>query len=105
MNISDLIKNGIPKTLLILAAIFLAASGLCGFQWAMMDKFRNGSGVILIPLGVAELIVMALSAGGIAVLLILWPASVLYARFGKPPEEEVQRLFDDTGETKGDDPR
>ena len=105
MNLFDLKKNGFPKTILVLAAILLVASGLCGFQWATMDRFPNGSGVILIPLGVAELIVMALSAGAIAVLLILWPASVLYARFTQPPEEVVQRLFDDTGETRKDDPR
>ena len=94
--------EGYARTLVILVAVLLVSSGLCGLQWAMQDKFANGLGWVLIPLGVVELIAMVLSAGGIVVVLLLWIGAVFYARFGRAPKDGVQRLFEDGDKTKHD---
>ena len=97
--------EGYARTLVILVAVLLVSSGLCGLQWAMQDKFANGLGWVLIPLGVVELIAMVLSAGGIMVVFLLWIGAMLYARFGWPPKDEVQKLFEDGDKTTHDDKR
>lgn len=96
--------EGYPRTLVVLAVVLLVASGLCGFQWKISMGSQQGSS-ILIPLGFLELIAMLLSAAGIFIVLVLWAASALYARFAKPPKDSVQRLFDSSDETKPNDPR
>jgi len=91
--------EGYPKVLLVLVAVLLVSSGLCGLQLAFANIGGNGSdGTILFPLGIVELIVMLLSAGGIVVVLLLWVATALYRRFANPPKDGVQRLFDDSGQ-------
>ena len=94
---------GYPRTLAVLAAVLLVASGLCGVQWLSIGSQRSSD--ILIPLGVLELIAMLLSVAGIVIVLVLWAASTSYARFVKPPKDSVQRLFDSSDETKPNDPR
>jgi hypothetical protein len=96
--------EGYPRTLVVLAAVLLVASGLCGVQWHFSMGSQQGS-AILIPLGVLELIAMLLSVAGIVIVLVLWAASALYARFAKPPKDNVQRLFDSPNKTKNNDPR
>lgn len=54
-------------------------------------------------LGLVELLAMLVSAGGIVVVLILWCAQALYARFGKPPKTDVQRLFKDSDDSNHKD--
>lgn len=95
--------EGYPRALAVLVAVLLIASGLCGVQWLSIGSQRGSD--ILIPLGVLELIAMLLSATGIVIVLVLWAASALYARFAKPPKDSVQRLFDGADETKPNDPR
>ena len=105
MKLFSLEENSYPKTLLVLAAIFLVASGLCGVQVALVDKMPDNLGAILIPLGVVELSVMLLSGGAFVFILVLWPAQALYIRFAKPSKDGVQRLFDETEDPKSDDSR
>jgi len=94
--------EGFPKALVVLAAVLLVSSGLCGLQWAIsMGSQRDASG--LIPLGILELVAIFVSAAGIVVVLLLWAVSAVYARFGKTPKNEVQKLFDGGDETKHDD--
>jgi len=77
-----------PRVLLILAAVLLVSSGLCGVQWAVAIDSRNQMATpVLIALGVAELAAMALSAGGIVVVLVVWGALALY-RLGKKQTDE-----------------
>jgi hypothetical protein len=97
-----------PKALVALVAVFLASSGLCGVQWAIAGSLR-GRGIgplapFIIFLGVVELAAMALSAIGILVLLMIWPISIMYNRFAKPPNDRVQRLFDKEDAVDEDDP-
>jgi hypothetical protein len=95
-------ENGYPRTLLILVVIFLVAGGLCGLQLRYADE---GAWGLLMPLGVVELIAMAGSAGAIIVVTLLWIGTTLYDRFGKPPKDEVQKLFGDKDDTNPDNPR
>ena len=82
--------EGFPKALVVLAAVLLVSSGLCGLQWAIsMGSQRDASG--LIPLGILELVAIFVSAAGIVVVLLLWAVSAVYARFGKTPKNEVQK--------------
>ena len=95
--------EGYPRTLVVLAAVLLVASGLCGVQWLSIGSQRSPD--ILISLGLLELIAILLSVAGILIVLVLWAASASYARFVKPPKDSVQRLFDSSDETKPNDPR
>ena len=95
--------EGYPRTLAVLAAVLLIASGLCGVQWLSIGSQQSPD--ILISLGILELIAMLLSVAGIVIVLVLWTASALYARFIEPPKDSVQRLFDGSDETKPNDPR
>lgn len=102
MKLFDFEQNRFPKLLLILGAILLVSAGLCGLQSSI--GFERAS-TILVALGVVELAVMALSAGGFLVVLVLWPISALYERFARPPKDKVQRLIEEPDETKHDDSR
>ena len=102
MKLFSIEENGYPKTILVLAVIFLVSSGLCGLQLVVANSSRGSSiDWVLIPLGILELVVMVLSAGGIVVVAVLWMGSVLYARFGKPQESAVQNLFNRDEDKKG----
>jgi hypothetical protein len=70
------------------------------FAIASTGSGSGGLTAILIPLGIAELIAILLSAGGILMVLVLWGADALYSRFGRPPKDGVQKLFDDKDDTK-----
>jgi phage tail protein X len=90
--------RGYAKTLVILVAVLLASSGLCGLQLVML---RHGSAIsrpdgLLISLGIAELIAMFLSAGGIVVVLILWATQALYARLVRPSKAGTGKHFEDS---------
>jgi hypothetical protein len=89
------------KALVILATVFLVASGLCGLQWIFATNVQ-GTGAILIPLGFLELAAMAVSAVGIVVVLLLWIGSAVYRRIAHPGDDDPQSLFDSTDDSKHD---
>lgn len=70
--------EGFAKALVILVAVFLVASGMCGLQWAI--SMGPQSGAMLIPLGIVELIAILLSAAGIVLVLIAWGIRALFNR-------------------------
>lgn len=73
--------EGLTKLLVICATVLLLASGLCGMQWFIAissGSSGGGLGTPLIPLGVIELIAIALSMVGIVVILVFWCARSLY---------------------------
>jgi hypothetical protein len=88
--------EGYKQWFVLLVTVLLVASGLCGLQWAIIAG-SGGRGGVLVPVfmltGVAELTLMALSAVGILLVLIIWPISILYNRHAQPPKDNVQRLF------------
>lgn len=73
--------TGFPKALAVLAAVLLVSTGLCGMQLIIANGTKS-SASILMPLGIAELAAILLSALGIMVVLIAWLVSALYHRVG-----------------------
>ena len=101
MNLFGLEVSGFAKALVILAAIFLVASGMCGMQW--MIASRGLAGDYLLPLGILELIAMLLSAAGIVLVLIVWFIQSLYDNHSGNRESGLQKLMDSDKRDKKDD--
>jgi hypothetical protein len=84
--------------LVVFVVVLLVASGLCGVQWAIV---AGASGRLdpLVPLfillGALEGLLMAVSAVGILLVLVLWPIAILLNRGAKRPKDNVQRSFED----------
>ncbi len=78
--------EGPAKWLVIAVVVLLVSSGLCGLQIAMVAG-GNQYGALFTRLfmftGAVEVIVMALSACGIVVSLIIWIATALYSHFSE----------------------
>jgi hypothetical protein len=81
------------KAFVILVAVFIIASGMCGLQWVIVAH-SQGDGTFLIGLGVIELAAMALSAIGIVAVLLLWIASAIYKRIASPEADDPKSLFE-----------
>jgi hypothetical protein len=79
--------SGFAKTLVVLVAVLLVSSGLCGLQLLFGNEiYRSASGLLILT-GVLELAAFVLSAAGIVLMLILWVARVLY-RLGQKRTDE-----------------
>lgn len=79
--------HGFAKAIVILAAVFLVASGMCGLQMILANSSSmSGTGDILIPLGIAELAAMVLSAAGIVLMILAWIARAIYRQFSGAPD-------------------
>ena len=50
--------EGFAKALVILVAVFLVSSGLCGLQWFISTGGGRYFGAISVPVGILELIAM-----------------------------------------------
>jgi uncharacterized membrane protein len=64
----------------------LVSSGLCGLQFAMATHANQNSAMfvgLFMVTGIAEVIVMALSACGVVVSVIIWIATALYSDFSE----------------------
>jgi hypothetical protein len=73
MNLFGREVSGFAKTLVILVAVFLVASGMCGLTIIFGDNpamRRLGNAVV--AFGVIDIIVVVLSATGIVLVLIAW---------------------------------
>jgi hypothetical protein len=101
MNLFGRKLSGFAKNLVILAAIFLVASGMCGMQGIMADHGLAGD--YLLPLGIVELIAMLLSAAGIVFVLIAWFVQSLYDNHSKRQASGLQKLMDSDEQNKKDD--
>ena len=105
--------TGFPKTLVILVAVLLVASGMCGVTGLLEARYdgwyrlpNNAWGDFLGFSGVIEWLAMSISAAGIAFVLIAWPISVIYRIVAKPEKDRVESLFaSKADETKRDDER
>jgi uncharacterized membrane protein len=76
-----------PAKWLVMAVVALfVSSGLCGLQYAIaLGAKQNGTmlvGLFMVT-GALELIVMALSACGVVVSVIIWIATALYSHFSE----------------------
>jgi hypothetical protein len=78
--------EGPAKWLVIAAVALLVSSGLCGLQYAIF-RGTNQNNTMFVGLfwltGIVELIVMALSACGVVVTLIIWIATAVYSHFSE----------------------
>jgi len=87
--------EGYPKIVLVLVAILLVASGLCGLQMNVSGGVQSPFlSVVFIALGTIELGAMLVSAVGLVVVLLAWAATSLYGRFSSPSKGETIHLFD-----------
>ena len=70
--------------MIAVVALFVS-SGLCGLQFAITRGANQNNALIglFIWTGIAELIVMAVSACCIVVSLIIWIATALYSHFSE----------------------
>ncbi|MGA2559953.1 MAG: hypothetical protein ABSF17_09765 [Terracidiphilus sp.] len=96
---------GFPKVLAVLVVVLLVASGLCGLQFVASSGGNGSLEGILIPLGILELIAMALSAAGIVVVLVMWGLHALFDRFAEGSELDARKPFNDKDGTKHDEER
>ena len=64
--------QGPVKGLVICVAILLAAGGACGLQLAILNHVGSNLTTVFLITGSIELVVMVLSAGGIAVAFVVW---------------------------------
>jgi hypothetical protein len=93
--------SGFAKALVILAAIFLIAAGMCGMQWAIGNGRLRGD--YLLPLGLLELLAMLVSAAGILVVLIAWFLRSLIDNHSGNRGSDLQKLMDSDEQNKNDD--
>jgi hypothetical protein len=98
MNLFGHEVSGFAKALVILVAIFLVASGLCGMQMIAANGGLPGDYFFL--LGILELIAMLVSAVGIVRL-----AQSLYDNHSKKQASGLQKLMDSGEQDKKDDER
>jgi hypothetical protein len=95
MNLFGREVSGFAKALVILVAVFLVASGMCGLTLILAKTAMNGSsGNVLLPFGVIELIAMLLSAAGIVLVLIAWGITAAVGNVSNAPKGGVQKLMD-----------
>jgi hypothetical protein len=94
--------EGIPKLIVVFAAILLVSSGLCGLQFVYENSVPSGIGGLFIVAGIVELGLMVVSAGGIVVFSAIWVVQSIYEQFAGPPEEQSLRIFKDDEDGPGD---
>ena len=80
----------VAKVLLVLVAILLVSSGLCGLQLTIGNKLATGQDALPVVLGVAELAAMLLSAVGIVVVVLALGVRGLYRLSQSQPGLELQ---------------
>jgi hypothetical protein len=69
---------GFAKVLVVLSAVFLVSSGLCGMEMFVANHRSGGDGTLIVLLGVAGAIGILLSAAGIVLLLIAWGLRAIF---------------------------
>jgi uncharacterized membrane protein len=79
MNFFGRNLQGPAKVIVIFAAIFLVAAGLCGMQLVVASHSSNSSNLadVLIVPGILELAAMAISLVGIVIALVAWAIGAL----------------------------
>ncbi len=97
--------QGFAKALVVLATILLVSFGLCGLNWIISSHGGDAALTISIVTGLIELAAMALSSLGIVFVSLAWAGTALYSRYGKPPKDRVQKLFDEESDRESNDMR
>jgi hypothetical protein len=98
--------KGFAKVLVVLTAVLLVSSGLCGITVSLEGNGgwynlpNSAWGNFLGFAGFTEMAAMIISGPGIVLVAIAWLVSVGYDRIAHPPKDGVQKLFDDDNEGK-----
>ena len=95
--------EGFAKALVILVAVFLVSSGLCGLQWFISTGGGRYFGAIFVPVGILELIAMLGSLAGIVLVLIAWGLRALFMRVPGESTSGAQKQPNNKDETKHDE--
>jgi hypothetical protein len=106
--------EGFLKALVVLAALLLVASGLCGLSgsiearhgWFIFGQSHvpnNAFGNTLNTIDLVSLLGIVFSVIGIAFVLIAWPISTIYRLVTKPEKDQIESLFYRKDGTKHDD--
>ena len=84
-NLSERLVDRVnfAKIVTVLAVVFGVSLGMCGVTAALSSKIGRAES-ILIPLGVAELITMGLSAVGLLLTVIVWVIASIFK--GRGPQ-------------------
>jgi hypothetical protein len=96
--------SSFAKAMIILAAIFLVSSGLCGLQ-LLLSNNATGGWPLFIPLGIIELIAMVVSAVGMLVVLLIGIGSAIYRHIAHPEDSDPQSLFDPPNDSEHNEPK
>ncbi|MFZ1085932.1 MAG: hypothetical protein WAN35_13285 [Terracidiphilus sp.] len=106
--------EGFLRALVVLAAVLLVASGLCGLSssiearhgWTIFGQAHVPNTVFgntLNTIDLVSLLGIVISVIGIAFVLVAWPISFIYRLVTKPEKDRVESLFHRKAETKHDD--
>jgi len=106
--------EGFLKALVLLAAVLLVASGLCGLSgsiearhgWFFFGRTHIPNTVLgntLSTVDLVSLVGIVISGFGVAFVLVAWPISSIYRLVNKPEKDRVESLFHRKAETKHDD--
>ena len=106
--------EGFLKALVVLAAVLLAASGLCGVSssiaarhgWTLLGPTQVPStalGNTLSTVDLVSLLGIVISVIGIAFVLVAWPISSIYRLVAMPEKDQIESLFHRKAETKQDE--
>ena len=84
------------KVVTVLAILFGISLGLCGVTFAIANSVRGGGGDFLLPMGILEIVVMACSAIGLVITVIVWVIASIFGGAGSGRGSEgPQKLFDE----------
>jgi hypothetical protein len=106
--------EGFLKALVVLAAVLLVASGLCGLSGSIEARHgwfflgptpvpNTALGNTLRTVDLVSLLGIVISGVGVAFVLVAWPISSIYRLIAKPEKDRVESLFHRKAETKQDD--
>ena len=92
--------EGHPKALVILAAVFLVAAGLCGTQLLILQSGRGGVDSLVIVFGltgILELAAMAISLALILLVLAAWGRAHLFGSESGPRQDPTELTLNVAG--------
>ena len=94
--------TGYAKALVILGAVFLVASGMCGIQLThVFSNQRDPS--LLIIFGVLEILAILISALGMIVVLLLWLRAALFGPMTRPEDSNPGEPHNTSVDSKHND--
>lgn len=106
--------TGFAKAAVILVAMLLVAIGLCGVSgsiearhhWSLLGQPgipKTLLGTMLIAFDLLGAAAIVISLGGLLLVVVGWPISVIYRKLMRTDQDHVHSLFDETSRKSEDD--